>query len=255
DELTEPFEFQIPENGHYVLPPGGCLLVWADGETIQNTTNQPDLHVEFSLSRDGESIGLYAPDGREIDTVTFGPQATDLSEGRFPDGGEGIQTLSSPTPRAGNWVPSALPAVEGMSISETNIIFSWASVTGMQYQIYYKYNLQDAYWIPLGIPINGTGDMLSVTNSMNAPQCFYRVGLSHPSVAPFVEDVSISGMDIRFSWHSVGGMRYQVYCKDDLRNASWLPVGSAIEGTGGFIGFTNNTAGATQRFFCIGLQP
>jgi hypothetical protein len=255
DELTEPFKFQIPDNGHYTLPPGGYLLVWADGESAQNTTNQPDLHVGFSLSRDGEAIGLYAPDGREIDTVTFGAQTADLSEGRFPDGDEGILVLSSPTPLEGNWLPAALTDLEGLSVSDTNITFNWSSVTGMQYQIYYKYDLQDACWIPLSMPITGTGHILWVTNSMDAPQCFYRVGFSHPSMAPFMEDVSMNGTDISFSWNSVGGLRYQIYYKDDLRTGSWVPIGSAVEGTGGSISFTNTAPGASRGFYCIGLQP
>lgn len=256
DELDEPFEFQIPDNGHYTLPPGGYLLVWADGETAQNSTNQSDLHVDFSLSKDGESIGLYAPDGREIDTVTFGVQTSDVSEGRCPDGGETVQVLSISTPGSVNALPAASPGLEGVSISETNIIFNWSSISGLQYQIYYKDDLQDAFWIPMGVPIVGTGDILSFTNSVTeAPQRFYRAGFSHPSAAPIPDDVSMNGMEISFSWLSVGGLRYQVYYKDDLQNAAWLPMDFAISGTGGSVGFTNNTAGAARRFYCIGLQP
>jgi hypothetical protein len=256
DELDEPFEFQIPDNGHYTLLPGGYLLVWADGESAQNSTNQPDLHADFSLGKGGESIGLYAPDGREIDTVTFGAQTTDRSEGRCPDGGEVVQVLSIATPGTVNALPAAFPHMEGVSISQTNIIFNWPSINGMQYQIYYKHNLQDAYWVPLGGPIAGTGDILFVTNSLTAaPQCFYRVGFSHPTAAPVLEDVSLNGMDISFNWLSIGGLRYQVYYKDDLANAVWLPMGAAVDGTGGSVGFTNSTAGATRRFYCIGLQP
>ena len=256
DELTEPFDFQIPDNGHYTIPPGGFLLVWADGETAQNTANQPDLHAGFLLSKDGESIGLYAPDGREIDTVTFGAQTTDLSEGHFPDGGEIVQALSMPTPGGVNWLPAALSDLEGVSTGTTNMILQWSSISGMQYQIYYKNNLRDMYWIPLGVPIAGTGDILSVTNSITtAPQCFYRVGFSHPSAAPVLEDVSLNGMAISFSWHSIGGLRYQVYYKNDLGNTFWVPMGWAVEGTGGSIGVTNNTAGTSRGFYCIGLQP
>ena len=32
------------------------------------------------------AIALFAPDGTLIDGVTFGPQTTDVSQGRFPDG-------------------------------------------------------------------------------------------------------------------------------------------------------------------------
>src|SRR5207342_2892962 len=39
DSLTNKFMFEIPDNGQYIIPSKGFLLVWADGETKQNTTN------------------------------------------------------------------------------------------------------------------------------------------------------------------------------------------------------------------------
>jgi len=32
DNLANKFQFQVPNNGHYTLPPGGYLLVWADSD-------------------------------------------------------------------------------------------------------------------------------------------------------------------------------------------------------------------------------
>ncbi|MBX3746494.1 MAG: lamin tail domain-containing protein [Verrucomicrobiae bacterium] len=82
DNLANPTRFRIP-NGT-VIPPGGFLLVWADGQPEQTVPGQ--LHVNFSLAADGEAIGLFAPDGSPVDAVTFGPQSPNVSQGRFPDG-------------------------------------------------------------------------------------------------------------------------------------------------------------------------
>ncbi|MBM3881392.1 MAG: hypothetical protein FJ387_16980, partial [Verrucomicrobia bacterium] len=82
DTLTDRTKSVIP-NGT-VIPPGGFLLVWADEETGQTTATQ--LHVNFRLAAAGEAIGLFAPDGTPVDQVTFGPQADNISQGRFPDG-------------------------------------------------------------------------------------------------------------------------------------------------------------------------
>src|SRR5204862_1620576 len=101
--LTNKFHYQIPAG--YTIPPGGHLLVWADNEPSQNSTNSPDLHVNFQLSKNGEQIGLFAPDGRQVDAVTFGAQTSDVSEGRCPDGGTNILSLSNPTPRLPNVCP------------------------------------------------------------------------------------------------------------------------------------------------------
>ena len=45
----------------------------------------PDLHVNFKLSKTGESIGLYGGDGVAVDYVNYGAQSDDVSEGRYPD--------------------------------------------------------------------------------------------------------------------------------------------------------------------------
>ncbi len=177
DELDEPFVFQIPDNGHYSIPPGGYLLVWADGEPEQNSTSQPALHADFSLGKSGESIGLYAPDGREIDTVSFGALAEDVSEGRYPTGGATILVLSAPTPGSDNAIPADGPVLGEVQATGTNVVLSWSSISGLNYQIYYKDHLLDASWIPLGTPIPGTGGTLGFTNSSTeAPYRFYLLG-------------------------------------------------------------------------------
>ncbi len=101
--LTNQFKFEIPSG--YTIPPRGYLLVWADGEPAQNSLGNGDLHVNFKLAKSGEAIGLFTPDGIQIDAVTFDAQTSDVSMGRFPDGSASIQFLTNVTPRAANTVP------------------------------------------------------------------------------------------------------------------------------------------------------
>ncbi|MCI0364198.1 MAG: lamin tail domain-containing protein, partial [Phycisphaerales bacterium] len=102
DTLTNKTQFRIP-NG-YTVPAQGHLLVWADNESGQNNTNNVDLHASFALSRSGESIALFAPDGTMIDGITFGGQTNDVSQGRFPDGSANLYFMNMLTPRAANRV-------------------------------------------------------------------------------------------------------------------------------------------------------
>src|SRR6266545_1620201 len=114
DNLGHPTGYQIPANGQYVIPPGGFLLVWADGESSQNSSARPDLHAGFSLRAAGEAIGLYSPNGfTEIDSVSFTAQTTDRTWGRFADGSSVIYTNMVPTPRGPNTIGLAntAPAV------------------------------------------------------------------------------------------------------------------------------------------------
>jgi len=55
-------------------------------------------HVNFRLSADGEMIGLFDAGLNEIDKVMYGPQATDFSQGRAPDGADNLVFMYLPTP-------------------------------------------------------------------------------------------------------------------------------------------------------------
>jgi len=84
DTLTNTTQSAIPDGT--IIPAGGYLLVWADNSLNRNSPTNLDIHAGFALSKGGEAIGLFAPDRTVIDAVTFGPQITDVSQGRFPDG-------------------------------------------------------------------------------------------------------------------------------------------------------------------------
>jgi hypothetical protein len=47
-------------------------------------------HVNFKLSKSGDNVYLYSPSGILITGVSFGAQATGVSQGRFPDGSGNI---------------------------------------------------------------------------------------------------------------------------------------------------------------------
>ena len=104
DNLMNPKQFRVPNNGQYVIPSGGFLLVWADNDSSDNSPTLPDLHVNFSLNANpGEAIGLFSPDGSTpIDTITFGPQTNNISEGRYADGAATRYWMMTPTPRSAN---------------------------------------------------------------------------------------------------------------------------------------------------------
>lgn len=82
-----------------MIPPGGYLILWADKEPEQGV-----LHIDdVKLSGDGEYVGLIDTDGTTIiDDYTFGPQTTDVSEGRTTDGGDTWDFFTTPTPGATN---------------------------------------------------------------------------------------------------------------------------------------------------------
>ena len=92
-------KYQIPatDAAKTTIQPGGYLILWADSDMEQGV-----LHLDFKLSADGEDLGIYTADGRTIDETSFGPQVTDVSAGRLPNGSGPWTTFSKPTPGTAN---------------------------------------------------------------------------------------------------------------------------------------------------------
>jgi len=100
DDLSEPEKWWIPDISpvETTVPSHGYLLFWADGDI-----GDGPLHAGFNLSKDGEQIALFAPDGiTRIDTIVFDGQITNISYGRYPDASDNFRFFNSPTPAAEN---------------------------------------------------------------------------------------------------------------------------------------------------------
>lgn len=95
DDLTDPFKSKIP-NG-VTIPAGGFLLFWADEQGSQGP-----LHMNFKLSKSGETVGLFYIDGRSINSKEFIDQDDNKSFERSVDGGATWQQTTSPTPGSSN---------------------------------------------------------------------------------------------------------------------------------------------------------
>ena len=97
DNMGWSSKWTFPVDPASVVPAGGYILVWADEDL-----GQGPLHANFKLSRFGEEIGLFQPDGTPIDAIEFTVQAEDASFGRVSDGDEVWEIQIEPTPLAAN---------------------------------------------------------------------------------------------------------------------------------------------------------
>jgi hypothetical protein len=109
DDADLPTRYAIPDS--LTIAPGGYLLFYAGG--------RPELgaqHTNFSLNRGGEFIGLFgAQGGVLIDGYDFGPQITNFSLGRYPDGESVLQASPCVTPGSANTLCAAqlfLPIIQ-----------------------------------------------------------------------------------------------------------------------------------------------
>ena len=97
DNMGVPGKYRFPDD---YISPDGYYLVWLDGEPEQGPN-----HAPFKISKDGEELRLSdrPADGFNImDSITFGPQVTDVALGRSTDGGEDWIAFSGPTPGYSN---------------------------------------------------------------------------------------------------------------------------------------------------------
>ncbi|MFN4122433.1 MAG: lamin tail domain-containing protein [Flavobacteriales bacterium] len=99
DNFAMPMKYQFPFGSDLTkIPANGFRLVWADNQDAQGP-----MHTNFGLSVNGEVVGLYANDGvTVIDSISFGPQQTDISFGRQQDGAMPWVFFTQPTPGASN---------------------------------------------------------------------------------------------------------------------------------------------------------
>ena len=176
DSLANRSQFLIPAG--YIIPPGGHLLVWADNQPEENLPGRPELHVNFQLSAQGEAIGLFAPDGTTVDSVTFGPQASDVSEGRCPDGSATILPIDPSSPGTANTCRPELPTPSLSWTQRAAETFALVAATqpGLRYQLETRDTLEGGPWTPFGTETVATGPSLSFDiNTSTSSQHFYRL--------------------------------------------------------------------------------
>ncbi len=174
DTLTNRFQFTVP--ARYTIPAQGYLLVWADDELQQNSTNQPDLHVNFKMDKDGEAIVLSTTNGTVMDSVVFGFQTNNISQGRYRDGGTNLFFLTTPTPRGTNIFVPVAPSFSAVTTSGGDVALRFSGTPGIDYLIQFKNQLDDPSWTPLGTPTMMTGTNAIVTDHIGSnSQRFYRL--------------------------------------------------------------------------------
>lgn len=113
DDPAQPQKFVFASGT--MLNPGAFLLIYAD-----SNFSGSGLHTGFSLDQSGDRVYFFdtvGNGGTLLDSITFGPQATDFSVART---GAGLNTLTicTPTPGAANAPLVSLGSPAGLRINE-----------------------------------------------------------------------------------------------------------------------------------------
>jgi spore coat protein CotH len=149
-----------------VLAPGSVLMLIADD-------GNGDLHLPFSLSKDGDELTIEVDDV-VTDRVFTGALAEDLSVARFPDGG-GWAPTARPTPGWPNGIePSA-------TLDPADVLFSREVVTTVQLfiepslfddldnrvEVAANANIDGIYFEGVGVKLKGSGTWQSMSGKPN----------------------------------------------------------------------------------------
>ncbi len=118
DDPDEPAKWTLPVA---TLAPGAFLVVWASG---RDQVTPAGWHTSFRLNRDGEYVGLFAPDGQLVDAVLFGAQVADVSLGRLAGSDQWV-AFPNPTPGAANTTrPRAVPGTPQVVVTLDRGLFT-----------------------------------------------------------------------------------------------------------------------------------
>jgi hypothetical protein len=122
DDPADLTKWQIPSTDPIVTTvlPGSFIVLWADKDGHQGAH-----HIDtFSLSADGESVLLVAPDGQTvIDSVTFPQMAPDISYGRSVDGAGEWVFFNNVTYKASNFEQQATDVVFINEVQTRNVSY------------------------------------------------------------------------------------------------------------------------------------
>ena len=167
DDPANLTKYRLPPRAS--IPPSGFLLLWADGQPEQDALGL-GWHLPFKLSASGESLTLSTPDGRRIDEVVFGPQASDISGGRYPDGLAQNLRTTLPTPGAAN----AVTEITAITSDGTGTNLTIQSTPGLRYRLE---SSPDAATWDVGTWESATSSTLQLRKSAApaGPKQFFRV--------------------------------------------------------------------------------
>ena len=194
DDFLSPFKQPLP-NLSYL---GAGQDAWRQFIADNKPEDGAD-HVAFKLGANGDNIAVFSADGMIIDSVTFGAQESDLSEGFLPDGGTNLSSFGSPS-----------PALSNQSFQDTDqdgMEDEWERVNGLD-----PNNAADATMDPDSDGLTNREEFLLGTNPRSESSGLTIDGFEH-----------IPGQ-IMITFTAIAGRGYALQERNDLQLTDWRDV-------------------------------
>ena len=127
------------------------------------------------------TLGFFAANGTIQNTVTFGAQLENVSQGLYPDGNtNAVYFFTNWSPRASNRLGSPPSPQLGAFVVQAGGTFTIqaSAIPGRTYRVEFKDQLNAPTWTTLGTNLTATSSQIVVSGNLGSTaQRFYRVML------------------------------------------------------------------------------
>ncbi len=206
DRENKPFKWIFPD---VTIEAGSYLLIFASGKDKVNTT---ELHTNFKINADGESLVLTDPERNVVDHVSALAIPAEISIGRQPDGSESWMFFTQSTPGSSNSEQAYSDVADSVTMSVSGGFYDNAVTVAITNEnplstIYYTLDGSEpdktsiAYTYP--VTINATtvlkartiadgmlpGDICTNTYFIGVEHSFPIISLSSSNISEIYEDI------------------------------------------------------------------
>lgn len=196
DGTKKKFKFKFDDN--IELAAGEYCIIFCD----ETNSTLGELHADFKIGADGETLYLTAPDETNIDTIEVPALDTDITYGRYPDGTASFAQIM-PTPGASN--------------NDSTVIVEKPefSVDGGFYNEEFDLTLSDSHSNTILYTLDGSDPRTSDTAVEFKDDIHIYDNTNDPNVVSAVEDITLRSYSAP-KYNVDKGIVVRAVCKDNL---------------------------------------
>jgi glucuronoarabinoxylan endo-1,4-beta-xylanase len=181
---SEPVTFTPSDTNDYTTASGSVTLTVAAAPITVTADNQnktaglanPPLTATYSGFVNGDDTNVFLTAGMLTTTAVANSPA-----GAYPITASGAAATNYTFDYvAGTLTITAPPQLSSLNGGATGLGLTFPTLVGQTYQLLIKTNLTDPVWTPVGDPMPGTGDSVSITNNFGAASGFYILQIWQP---------------------------------------------------------------------------
>jgi hypothetical protein len=227
--------------------------------------------VNFQLGSSSGTIALYAPDRvTQVNSVAYGSQNNNISDGRFADGASSRQVMNVPTPGTSNRLPgfNAAPAIEKIQQQaatpgqELIVVANATDPDGASQALTFSI----APGSPAGASITSDGVFtwtptltqkpggiritIHVTDSGTPPRLGSETFTVTVRPGPHIRSSGYAHGQITFTFDTVPGRTYRAFYKDDVAGPTWSQLAQDFIAANSTASLTDR-AGSETRFYRV----